>query len=64
MAERPGRAAEDSGLHTELLVVKSLARPAMEEADMLGRVSLSWDVFIGLTHHVCSLLEELDTAIS
>jgi hypothetical protein len=47
MAERPARAAEGSGLHTVLLVVGSLARPAMEEVGMLGRVSLSWDVFMG-----------------
>ena len=42
MAERLGKAAGDSGLHIELLVVGNLARLVMEAVDRLGRVSLSW----------------------
>lgn len=58
-AERLVRVVEGNGWRIELLAGESLARLAMEEADMLGRVSLNANVFWGLSDHSWPLTAEL-----
>jgi hypothetical protein len=58
--ERLVRAVEGSGWRIELLAEGSLARLAMEAAEMLGRVSLNANVLNGLIDHSCLPTEELN----
>ena len=58
--ERLVRAVEGSGWRIELLAEGSLARLAMEAAEMLDRVSLYANLFNGLINHSCPPTVELN----